>query len=310
MSYDLFFLKPREQAGPTPAELKAWFEGRPHYELDHGEALYSNEDTGVDFSFGLESDDDEEQAADDGLAPAGLSFNVNYCRPHVFGLEAEGELSALAKRFGLFVDDPQADGMGRGRYTPAGFLRGWNAGNLAAHSLLFARGGPEDEEPDELDTLPAAALEAAWRFNYRRPALQERVGPDVHVSPVRLVRHGDAVRTLAIWGDAIPQALPEVDLLLLVRDALRPRGQREEDTCLARFAELRPLLRLARRLEHDGLVVHVFEQDPPPAELVAYFRAQVPFDDELEALALEDVLTQELVAQSARAGGSREGEQD
>lgn len=308
MSYDLAFLKPREQAGPTPAELQGWFEGRPHYDLDQGEAHYSNEDTGVHFSFALEPDEDHEPAGDDGLAPAGLSFNINYCRPHVFGLEAEAELSALVKRFGLFVDDPQNDGLGRGRYTPAGFLRGWNAGNLMGHTLLFREDGPAGEDEGELDTLPAATLEAAWRFNYRRPALQERVGPDVHVSPVRLVRLEDAVCTLAIWGDAIPQALPEVDLLLLVRDALRPRGQREEDTCLARFLDLKPLLRLARRLEHDGLLVHVFEQDPPPPELVAFFQAQAPFEDELEALSLEEVLTRELVEQAGGARWSQGGE--
>ena len=57
-----------------------YFENRDRYEVANGQAWYSNDDTGVYFVF--EWDD----SAD---GQGGPSFNLNYYRPHIFGLEGE-----------------------------------------------------------------------------------------------------------------------------------------------------------------------------------------------------------------------------
>jgi len=41
-----------------------------------------------------------------------IAFNLNYYRPSFFVLEAEPEVTALVRQFGLVVMDPQMQGMG------------------------------------------------------------------------------------------------------------------------------------------------------------------------------------------------------
>jgi hypothetical protein len=91
-----------------------------------------------------------EEQPNDGLVPTGLSFNINYIRPHFFGLEAEPELAALIEHFSFLIDDPQRQGMGRGKYSREGFLRGWNAGNLLGYIVhLKQNGHPLVSKTDE-----------------------------------------------------------------------------------------------------------------------------------------------------------------
>ena len=102
MSHDLFFLTRR----PQPVSLDAfqsYFASRPHYTLqgnDASQALYENDDTGVYFSFDYSADGSGVDEAVDpdlgslGWSGTGMSFNLNYWRPHIFGLEAEPEVGA------------------------------------------------------------------------------------------------------------------------------------------------------------------------------------------------------------------------
>src|SRR5262249_13135627 len=149
------------------------------------------------------------------------SFNINYLRPHVFGLEAEIELSALVARFAPRIRDPQRDGMGDGPYTPEGFLRGWNAGNrFGCEAMAFGAGL---QRPG----LPAATLERVWRWNYAKDAYQERLATielvPCFVPTVDIVRSVEPSElfTVVIWGDAMPLALPEVDAILIAAKPLR-----------------------------------------------------------------------------------------
>jgi hypothetical protein len=115
MSYDLYFTNPRI----SKEEFLTYFRGRPNYELSDLQAVYQNEDTGVYFIF------DYEESGTDSVA----SFNLNYYRPHVFGLEAADELSAFIDSFGFAIHDSQIEGMADGAFSKEGFLKGWNAGN-------------------------------------------------------------------------------------------------------------------------------------------------------------------------------------
>lgn len=292
MSYDLEFLVPKGSAAPTPADYRAHFRSRPWYTKKGRQFVYFDEDTGVYFSFDLVAAGGKGAR---GLVPAGLVFNVNYCRPHVFGLEAALELTALVERFGLRVDDPQEDGMGRGPWSVEGFLRGWDLGNLAGHALA-AMGVAGRVRRLRSDTLPRARLEAAWRWNHGRRRLQAELGDRIFVPPVHFIRHEGAVRTLVGWGDAIPQAVPKVDLLLLVRGRLaapRRRG-REPELCLAPYAELQAL-KLGRRVRHDPPYL-LFDHDEAPRPLVRLFQRHPPLAEKLEGLAPDRVLTRDVLA--------------
>jgi hypothetical protein len=319
MSYDLSFLK-RQASTPIPPEAIAqYFRERAGYTIQNQQFSYENDDTGVYFSFeltsGANSDQDSSEDAQpdeiaDGLEPLGLSFNVNYFRPHFFGLEAEGEVSALINHFSLLVDDPQNQGMGRGEYSRDGFLRGWNAGNVFAHQALLSQPTKDDRggTRPRFDTLPAGTLEQMWAWNFHRRRLQESLGENVFVPGVRLVRHEGRPKTFIVWGDAIPEAIPEVDLLVLVRDEMAPRRlfSKRKDMCLVAFAAVRPLLSLARRID-DAVSYHLFEYPEPPAALIDFFRSSQPFSEQLDGLAYDGVLTKEALdlamSYAERSGG-------
>ncbi len=157
MSYDLWF-RAANGTAPGPEQVHQYFAGRPHYRMSEQQAWYENETTGVYFSFELSDEsgqaDEEEDEQQRDVLP--VAFNINYFRPHVFGLEAEPELTAFVERFGLTVSDPQSDGMGDGAYSCEGFLRGYNAGNRFAHQAMLSM-----NETPALHTLPEAVIEVS-----------------------------------------------------------------------------------------------------------------------------------------------------
>src|SRR5688500_8391529 len=114
MSYDLFF-----EAGAgkklDKKSFAAHFRARRHYEVDNGQAIYQNENTGVYFIL------DEPE---DGV----VAMNLNLYRPHTFGLEAVVEIEAFAKAFDATVVDPQRDAE-PGPFEREPFLRSYNEAN-------------------------------------------------------------------------------------------------------------------------------------------------------------------------------------
>ena len=143
MSYDLFL---KSNAAALDADgFEAYFDTRPNYTVNNGQAFYENEDTGVYFSFDYASDEAET-----------VAFNLNYFRPHFFGLEAAPEVAAFISAFNLNIHDPQTDGMGDGPFSVEGFLRGWNAGNRFGYRAVLS----QDERP-ETQVYPTVELERA-----------------------------------------------------------------------------------------------------------------------------------------------------
>lgn len=302
MSYDLYFLRPAGAPAPDPAEVLAWFRSRPHYQLDDagGEARYANEHTGVYFTFRAGAEAEEAEPAEDGLLPTDLSFEINYARPHVFGLEAAPELAAFVERFGLLVDDPQNEGMDRGPFGEEGFLRGWNAGNRFGYQVVFGRGDAGD--PNAV-VLPQAEIRRIWAWNLGVPALRERLGPDVYVPHVMVALLGGRPTTLVGWPDAIPIAMPRVETLVLQRDELAPRrllgllpGRAEtlvaDAAALGAWATQTP-----ERPEGYRLLGEAGTRDAA----VRFFRARPSMTPAFTILPLDQVLDAETAAQ-ARGG--------
>src|SRR5687767_9749036 len=95
MSYDLF-LSARAGKGIDRKGFRAFFKGRKHYEVGEGQAVYQNENTGVYFIF-----DEPEEGV--------VSFNLNYFRPHTFGLEAAIEVEAVVKAVDAVVADESGE---------------------------------------------------------------------------------------------------------------------------------------------------------------------------------------------------------
>jgi hypothetical protein len=190
-----------------------WLGWREHYEQGERQVRYSNEDTGVYFSFDFYDEPAQEEGE---RRQPYISFNLNYNRPHVFGLEAEPEVAAFLKQFESTIDDPQMEGMGQGPYSRDGFLRSWNAGNRFG----FQAAGSSSQPPPPWSADPAL-IEAIWKWNYGRAALQKTAGNQVFVPRITwfLPANADAPVPAVNWTERVPTMIPEalVSHIALVR---------------------------------------------------------------------------------------------
>ncbi len=230
MSYDLYLRPTPEISVET---FSAYFEQRLHYVLnptDNGgvQAFYENEDTGTYFSFDFFDANARTSSDQDSEAPdAPVAFNMNYFRPHVFGLEAAPEVTAFVDAFSCQVYDPQMDGMGEA-YSEAGFLRGWNSGNLFGYrSLCRAEeidepahsNGPNADRVKLLDdmltqngciALPGEDIAMGWRWNMIRREIEAEVDDAFFVPRVfwALDKTTGHQHRIVIWGQEVPILLP------------------------------------------------------------------------------------------------------
>jgi hypothetical protein len=166
MSYDLHFKSRKPESKLDANAFAAHFKQRKNYEVTDTQAIYQNEVTGVYFIFDLGETGMEEQP--DLLA---VSFNLNYFRPHIFGLEAVREVGALVEKFDLLVSDGQINGMGEGEFSSQNFMSGWNKGNEFGYRAIT-----EQHPNQKLPTLPTAKIEACWRWNFAQAELQQKLG--------------------------------------------------------------------------------------------------------------------------------------
>lgn len=297
MSYDLFFRSRLPGVGFSQEDFTNYFGNRPRYELNESQAWYKHKNSGVYFVFEFnESQDnpDEEDEVDSSLIP--VAFNLNYIRPHPFGLEAEIEVAAFVKAFDLTVSDPQMSGMGEGEYSEDGFLRGWNAGNEFGYRATFSR-----DPLQAVHTLSSARIEACWRWNFDSERRQDELGDDVFVPRILFFNQSGEVQTGAAWGDGIPILLPVVDLVLVPRHRLAPQKwfRSKDDIVVFTWAELASLTQHFRKLTGDPDAYELFYESTPP-EIEQAIRQKQPPKELPKGIAFDHILNRELVEQARK----------
>lgn len=291
MSYDLLFLS--RQDGPTDSSLLAHFSKRPHYQVGGNQAFYSNEDTGVYFSWDVGLEEVEEAEPGEQPPPPSLvRFNLNYFRPHVFGLEAEPEVAAFVAAFDLPFNDPQIKGMGDGPYTSDGFLVGYNHGNEFSYSAILTQYGRSAAE----HTLPTATIERCWLWNYHRSSLQAQLGEPVFVPKIMFFQVSGRLLPAAVWPDGIPSALPEVDLFVVPRQELAPRRlfRAKNDIALAYPPQAASIL-AGFPMREGPVPYRLLQYQHPPQEIADWVRNLQPNTSETNGVAVDSILNEELV---------------
>jgi len=287
MSYDLF-LKPESQA-LSQEQFTGWFESRPNYTIQQQQAWYENDDTGVYFSF----DYDSEQGGS-------VAFNMNYLRPHIFGLEAAPELAAFIAAFDLSIDDPQVGGMGEGPFSEEGFVKSWNGGNRFGYQSILTT-----DETNEIPVRSTADIERTWRWNRHRNTLQAAVGDVMWIPRIMHMQGTSSVITVAVWPDACPTMLPRVDRIILLREmlAVHPRkpGDEESEATIVDWSRLADLVESYPYDPEHGC--YCLEYDVSPEALVCLIQS-LPIDtpDRDKFLSPDSVLNAELVAEFQRPG--------
>lgn len=293
VSYDLFFQSRSPESQCSRDEFVLYFTGRPFYEVNESQACYSNEDSGVYFTFDYNDEDRETENEDDcSLIP--VAFNLNYFRPHAFGLEAEPEVAAFVHKFNLTVCDPQTSGMGDGEYSTAGFLRGWNAGNAFGYRAILSQ-----DSAQRFYALPSSQIESLWRWNFNRKERQNEIGETVFVPRILFCDAGEEVQTAVVWGDGIPILLPAVDLVLVPRKRLAPRRwfRSTEDVFVFSWSDLDSILQTFQKRsgEMDSYELF-FDLTPPQIERV--IRDCQPPPEMPKGIAFDQILDREVLEQA------------
>lgn len=282
MSYDLF-LKPKDGKF-LEIDFKNYFANRKNYNLEGDQAWYENEETGVYFLFELQEPDDLEEGEE--FYP--VAFNMNFFRPSYFVNEAEPEVKKFINSFSLSVFDPQNNGMGTGEYNSEKLIEGWLHGNEFGYSAIL-------KDNPEAHSLPSEVLQGMWEWNYNREQLQESVPDDVFVPKIMLLLSQGKPVTAAVWPDAIPSIIPEVDILLIGRKDLAPKKffKKVEDTAIGKWLDFQPLLeKYKTKMESNGY--YLFYKDVPK-EIRDAVKALSPSDENLEGASYDRILDRELV---------------
>jgi len=295
MSYDLFFRKRSAEKQISYNDLADYFEEREWYEVGDNQFVYTNDDTDVYFVFDYtgedEEDSDDESGSENDPTALPVAFNLNYYRPHIFGLEAETEVTAFVRHFDLLISDPQSDGMGDGEYSPEGFLKGWNAGNEFGYQAILGR---EDSDEEPL-TLPTETIEAVWRWNFERDAFYEEIDDDIFIPSVIFLLQEETIQSVAMWPDGIPTAIPKVDLVMMPRQELGPDGHQEEiDYLLLPYADVEPLLANFPEGERH-LPYRKLSYQTPPDDVREFFQNGKSNEVDLKRVAMDAILNAELV---------------
>jgi hypothetical protein len=285
VSYDLYF-KPR--AGSFESRrFSEYFSQRTHYKVNGAQAWYANEDTGVYFVFELQ---DEAEHAEGEYFPVAL--NLNFFRPSFFGLEAEPEIKAFVDAFDMTVSDPQTHGMSDGEYSSELFLSGWNHGNEFGYAAFLR----DPASRDDLVSLPAADLIAAWSWNFARNDLQRVLGESKFVPCIMFMLIDGQPATVAVWPDGIPIAVPRVDYFIIPRKRLAPRRflRRKEDQALVAREQVLPIFREFSVTWADGTLVLNYLN--APREIKAFVEGLRSNESKITGVPADKVLNRELVA--------------
>ena len=289
MSYDLY-LKPR--SGEISKErFLAFFQGRSHYKLQGQQAWYQNEDTGVYFSFEMQSI--QAEAEDDDFSVGyPVLFNMNFFRPSFFVLEAETELSSVVRELDFVVLDPQTDGLGEGEFDPSIFVSCWKKGNEAGYSAILQ----DPENRPDIATMPAEKLERIWRWNHGRGNLQQSLGESVFVPRISFFKEDGAVISSVVWSVGIPTAFPsELDAVVVYLKDLAPRtlfGRKEMFSTVG-WSLVRPLI---RRFAHSHENALIGAYSTPPKDVLEFLRSLPPRKLKLARINADTVHDAELVA--------------
>jgi hypothetical protein len=282
MSYDLFFLRD----SPLEESLFAeYFSQRPFYKVETRQAIYQNEDTGVYFAF------DFGRTADSTLQHVAV-FNLNFFRPHFFGLEAAPEVEAFVEHHALRIFDSQNHGMGEGPFSRQGFLSGWNAGNDFGYRAMLT----SNNSPKTLFSRKTEELERIWHWNHDRAGVQSSVGDDVFVPRIMWLSIEGKLVSMAVWPDGIPTLIPDVEYIYIPRDELAPRKlfSRVKDNCLIPAAQLDQVLAPLQSSDF-GLRTRWPRDKVASASVSRFVSSLEPNKCAISILAADRVLNQELV---------------
>jgi len=291
MSYDLYLSSP----SLTLESFSGYFSGRRSYEEP---GWYVNEDTGVYFSFAFSETGEDDPEAPGAMQSRHVAFNLNYFRPHVFGLEAEPEVAAFVAAFNCALHDPQLEGMGDGPYSREGFLRGWNAGNAFGYRAIG-----DKIDPATVLTVEDSAIEAVWRWNAGLSRLNE-TSSELHFLPRVSWSRDQSGQPISyvVWGEGVAVAIPSCATHALLAREHRATLFGRKSGLEAKLMRLDEVARLGgcawTETEGGRLLLAPTKLPPGPSVLDAFKNGFRSLDELPRPVSMDHVLDASLVAKS------------
>ena len=285
MGFDLTFQTRGSGESPPIEDLHEYFEQRRNYRMDGFTAQYLNEDTGVYFWFDLGGDYPQIQ--------------ISYARSHIFALEAVEEAHSFVQQFDLVRRTGPEGGM-HAEFTPGSFLSEFETGNRAGYRLA----ADPSTGFEGWFTRPASAIEAEWRWNFRRAAMQERVGESVFVPKISYFMVNGHLSSGDVWSDAIPVAMPTVECVVIVRDRAWPKRllNREPEILAVPFVQLESIASHYRFVQGEPGHYQMY-WDSPPLAVIEFLRGARANDAPFEAVSTDRILDQETMDEVCTEAG-------
>lgn len=281
MSYNLYFQCKNEQS-LSREEFEDYFMSRYWYQVEQNRAWYFNKDTGVYFCFDYQAEKSTTNKVNEEKPHFIVSFNIQYNRPHIFGLEAEPEIKNFVEEFNLNIYDPQKKGMGEGPYSTEGFLCGWNEGNR----LTITTRGLCNNGFKDIITLPAKDIERCWKWNFYRQELQSNLGDGIFVPKIMFGKAKNRIKSFIVWSAGISIVLPKIDLVVLLKD----------DTRLAKYDVVKKLCHSEEMYSAQGLSYKIHDFNTHSQKFLEFHRKQKR--GEIPIIEVDQILDEELVVKA------------
>ncbi len=290
MNYIIHFQTKNAEKQISHRQLKEYFTARGSYSVNDYQALYSNEDTGVYFTFeygGIRASDFNQT-----LKILPVFFNISFGKPHIFVLEAEVELAEFIHHFDLVVSDLSMHGSSYMEYNELDFYRFWSAGNEAFYREKL-RHNPELK----MFSLPVQEMEKIWRWNFHVSDMQAELGQQLFVPKVMLIEYQNTFNTAVVWTDGIPITLPKVEKAILYRRGFTSgiRIGKKEDIALVNISEIEPFLKdYPVTTEHLEYYTIIYKE--PPKDIKHFIQSQKAVkNEELKFIPFYDIHDRELI---------------
>jgi hypothetical protein len=218
MSFDLYFYTAKDHSLSSEQIEKYLVAKGCFREGEFPQWLYSNEATGVYFSFEIqrESDDPEDIEIFESFEEfdnTRFSFNINFIRPNFFALEAFPFVERFMSELDLHVLNPQSqdDGDNPRKQNADAYYSDWTRANLSVSADHFDEFG--------LIHFPIEKSNDYWRYNFHKDEMQEKLGEEYFVPSLILTRQtttGEPI-TLSTWTEHIPNVFPPADYFVVSR---------------------------------------------------------------------------------------------
>lgn len=290
MNYIIHFQTKNVKNQISLLQIKEYFTARGSYTVNDYQSLYSNEETGVYFTF--EYGGTKASEVNQTLKVLPVFFNISFGRPHIFVLEAEVELSEFIRHFDLMVSDLSMHGSSYMEYNELDFYHGWTAGNEAFYREKLRR------DPElKMFLLPVKEMENIWRWNFHVSNMQAELGQQIFVPKVMLIEYQNTFNTAVVWTDGIPITLPRVAKAVLYRRGFTSgiKIGKKEDIAVVNISEIEPLLK-DYPVTNEHLEYYTIIYKEPPKDIKHFIQSQKAVkNEELKFISFYNIHDRELI---------------